>query len=139
MRYEGSVYDLLAKLNSLAKESGEDCYVRVVLESKRPSYTDIYLFCEFCKRLTERYSLKFFGGNDRRDWWCYEPYFRFKTPLQDLDDRYSSTTSLFPQRWPWLRCLDDLFPKVYALIHNRRNIWSGTTHDWLFIDFVDIQ
>ena len=139
MRYEGSVYELLARLNNLAEESGEDCYVRVVLESKRPSDTDIYLFKEFCKRITERYSLNFFGGNDRSDWWCYEPHFRFKTPLQDLDDRYSSTTSLFPQRWPLLRYLDDLCPKVYALAHNRRNIWRGTTHDWLFIDFVDIQ
>jgi hypothetical protein len=43
------------------------------------------------------------------------------------------------QRWPLLRYLDDLCPKVYALAHNRRNIWRGTTHDWLFIDFVDIQ
>lgn len=140
MEYEGRVYDLLQAMNNSAYNLGEPFFVRVVLESKNPTERDIRLFEGFCAVITNLYPrLRFFGGNDRSDWSCAHPHYNFKTPLQDLDDKYSSTTTLFPKGLKWLRFLDDLCPVLYARLHNRANIKRGTTHDWLFIDFVDIQ
>jgi hypothetical protein len=38
-----------------------------------------------------------------------------------------------------MRRLDDLCPIIYAKLHNKENVKKGTTHKWLFIDFVDIR
>lgn len=137
MRYEGNVYDILEGLNW---DRSEDCYCRVVLESEKPTVREAGLFLGFCALIVDLYPhIKFFGGNDRSDWSCKHPLYYFKTPLQDLDDKYSSTTTLFPKGLKWLRFLDDLCPVLYARLHNRRNVERGTSHEWLFIDFVDIQ
>lgn len=118
----------------------EPVYVRVVLEKKKPTEADIHIFAAWCGLIEELYpNIRFFGGNDRSDWDCKHPHYNFKTPLQDLDDKYSSTTTLFPKGLKWLRFLDDLCPVLYARLHNRRNVERGTSHEWLFIDFVDIQ
>ena len=119
----------------------EDIYIRVVLELKHPDKQQQQLFREFCSMLESEYpDLYFFGGNDRSDWSAQHPVYQFSTPMQDLDDKYSSTTTLFPGcLWSWTRWLDDLCPIIYAWLHNHDNIQAGTTHDWLFIDFVDIQ
>ena len=77
----------------------------------------------------------FFGGNDRSDWSCQHPVYDFGTPMPDIDEKHASTTALFP-RFPRL---DDLWPWLYARLFNHRNIQAGTTHEWLMIDFVDIQ
>ena len=119
---------------------GDTVYCRMVLEEKRPTAGQIEAFAYWCEAVEHDYpNIKFFGGNDRSDWGCQHPHYKFKTPLQDLDDKYSSTTTLFPKGFKWLRYIDDLCPVLYARLHNRGNIRRGTTHEWLFIDFVDIQ
>lgn len=139
MRYFGCPYSLLGAMSCFSEHLGITFYVRVVLERKHPSDYEAMKFRSFCKRISERYKLLFFGGNDRSDWGCRHPYYKFKTPAQDLDDKYSSTTTLFPRGFKWLRYLDDLCPILYARLNNRRNIERGTSHEWLFIDFVDIR
>lgn len=139
MEYDADVFELIREMAKAAKSAGTDTYIRVVLEMKRPSERDILLFRGFCALLQNVYgdNLHFWGGNDRSDW-SY-PHFAFRTPMQDVDDKYSSTTTLFPRGFKWLRYLDDLCPILYARLHNRRNIERGTSHEWLFIDFVDIR
>lgn len=118
----------------------EDIYIRVVLELKHPDEQQQQLFREFCSMLESEYpDLYFFGGNDRSDWSAQHPVYQFSTPMQDLDDKYSSTTTLFPERFKLLRYIDDLWPWFYAHRYNHRNRQAGTAHDWLFIDFVDIE
>lgn len=139
IEYEGSVYSRLEDMNKQAKYN-TPLYVRVVLETATPTSTEKELFENFCRRISARYlALRFFGGNDRSDWDCRHPHYKFRTPAQDLDDKYSSTTTLWPRGWRWLRFLDDLCPILYARLHNHRNIEKGTGHDWLFIDFVNIR
>ena len=114
----------------------EDIYMRVVLESKHPDEQEQQLFREFCSMLETTYpDLYFFGGNDRSDWSCQHPIYDFGTPMPDIDEQHASTTALF-SRFPRL---DDLWPWLYARLFNHRNIKKGTSHDWLMIDFVDIQ
>ena len=123
-------------LNSKAKEEGIPYYVRVVLESKHPNDYQKDCFRKCCAALLEFYpNILFFGGNDRSDWSCQHPIYDFGTPIPDIDEQHASTTALF-SRFPRL---DDLWPWLYARLFNHRNIKKGTSHDWLMIDFVDIQ
>jgi len=115
-------------------------YMRIVLETKKPDAFQEECFREFCQAIEKIYTnIKFFGGNNRTDWDCYNPIYKFKNKLEDIDHKYSSTTSLFPDKFKWLIRIDDLCPKLYALLHNKKNVKEGTTHKWLMIDFVDIQ
>jgi len=123
--------------------SKNGCYVRVILEEDTIRKTDRMLdkkecaFMEFCKKIEEEYPfIHFFGGNRKCDW---KVLYDFGTKEPMLDDKYSSTTSLFRSKNRWLSVLDDLFPWLYARLHNRENIAIGTEKDWLFIDFVDIR
>lgn len=140
MEYEGNVYLLLSAMDGTIRNTKEDIYCRVVLEYKKPTDKQIFHFSLFCQEVAlYNPAVKFFGGNDRSDWGCKHPHYTFKTGLQDLDDKYSSTTTLFPKGLKWLRFIDDLCPVLYARLYNRSNIRKGTSHEWLFIDFVDIQ
>lgn len=117
---------------------GDDFYVRMVLETSKTDEFQETCFKTCCETLQGKFPrIHFFGGNNRTDWGCKRPIYDFGTPLEDLDDKYSSTTNLFP--FAWMRRLDDLCPILYARLHNKENIEKGTTHKWLFIDFVDIR
>jgi len=115
-------------------------WFRVVLETTKHDFVQESHFKTFCRHLQETYpKLTFFGGNNRADWNCKSPIYDFRVPLEDLDDKYSSTTSLFPERFEALRVVDDLLPIFYAWRYNRKNREAGTKHEWLFLDFVDIK
>lgn len=139
IEYDGykEVVKALLYLNYVAKNvEPKEFYVRVVLETKRPTETDKERFRVFCKALVDLHPyIRFFGGNDRSDWSCKNPVYDFGTPLPDIDEKHASTTALFP-RFPRL---DDLWPWLYARLFNHRNIERGTSHEWLMIDYVDIQ
>lgn len=137
IEYQCQFSRLLLILDEINKKG--DCYMRIVLETAKPDKEQERRFRNLCSTLSTIFdSIHFFGGNNRADWNCKNPIYQFDTPMQDLDDRYSSTTTLFPKGWKWLHYIDDLCPILYAKLHNRRNKEAGTTHDWLFIDFVDI-
>lgn len=117
------------------------CFCRVILEEdnilKRAKHAPMAetVFSEFCKRISSMYThVKFFGGNRKYDWKVLYDFGR----TISLDDKYSSTTSLFKSPKRWLAVLDDLCPWLYARLHNQENIRNGTDKDCLFIDFVDV-
>lgn len=130
------VTDSLLYLNYCCKRDDIHYYCRIVLETKHPDDLQLQSFRALCKAYQDTFQdIVFFGGNDRSDWSCQHPVYDFGTPMPDIDEKHASTTALFP-RFPRL---DDLWPWLYARLFNHRNIQAGTTHEWLMIDFVDIQ
>lgn len=130
------VTDSLLYLNYCSKRDDIHYYCRMVLETKHPDDFQLQSFRALCKAYQDTFQdIVFFGGNDRSDWSCQHPVYDFGTPMPDIDEKHASTTALFP-RFPRL---DDLWPWLYARLFNHRNIQAGTTHEWLMIDFVDIQ
>lgn len=130
------VVDALQRLNDKGRESDIPFYLRVILEKRKPTEQDKERFRDLCQVLKHyHHNIIFFGGNDRSDWSCQHPVYDFGTSMPDIDEEHASTTALFP-RFPRL---DDLWPWLYAKLFNHRNIQAGTTHEWLMIDFVDIQ
>jgi len=130
------VTDSLLYLNYCCKRDDIHYYCRIVLETKHPDDFQLQSFRVLCKAYQDTFQdIVFFGGNDRSDWSCQHPVYDFGTPMPDIDEKHASTTALFP-RFPRL---DDLWPWLYARLFNHRNIQAGTTHEWLMIDFVDIQ
>ena len=61
--------------------------------------------------------------------------------IPTLIDRYSSTTSLFNSDNKFLRIIDDLYPKLYAKLRNKKNFkeFDECPNDYLFVDFVEIR
>lgn len=130
------VTDSLLYLNYCCKRDDIHYYCRMVLETKHPDDFQLQSFRALCKAYQDTFQdIVFFGGNDRSDWSCQHPVYDFGTPMPDIDEEHASTTALF-SRFPRL---DDLWPWLYARLFNHRNIQTGTTHEWLMIDFVDIQ
>lgn len=126
------IEDTLYKLNKC-----KGICVRVILETHRKNSRQENLFRTFCSHLEKTYyNLNFFGGQRKFNW---TKVYYFSNGEEDLDDKYSSTTSLFKSSNNFLRIMDDLYPKYYAKKLNKVNIANGTTHKWLFIDFVNIR
>ena len=126
-------------LDEIDKVNG--CCVRVVLETTKPNGYQEDRFRVFCQTITHKYKhTHYFGGNNRTDWNCRKPIYDFGCKLEDIEHKYSSTTTLFPNKnWKWLQYVDDIFPYLYAKLNNKRNVKKGTLHKWLMFDFVDIK
>lgn len=133
--------DVLKKLNKC-----KGTYVRVVLELYE-SDTSRYrrqetLFRAFCKRIQSTYTnIIFFGGNNRNGFSFKGCVYSFENSVM-LNDKYSSTTSLFKNDNKFLRIIDDVYPRYYAKKYNKKNIeeYKNSTEDkWLFIDFVNLK
>lgn len=126
IEFKGDVYEALEYLDSRAVE--DSIYVRIILESNSPMKDQDLQeehFRYFCKNIQEDYTnLTFFGGNRKYDW---RVIYNFNTIEPTLDDRYSSTTGTK---------LDDLWPWLYAKLHNKNLLKAGTNKDVLFIDFI---
>ena len=133
------IYDFLEYLNDKG-----DCHLRVILEedSFKKNDKEVSLkeeiFMSTCKAWETLYTrVKFFGGNREWDW---KRLYQFTNQDEPLNDKYSSTTSLFKSKKRWLAVLDDLFPWLYARLNNKRNFQAYTENgSWLFVDFVDIR
>lgn len=123
--------------------SAGDCYLRVILEfNKEPKDIEYQeqRFRTYCKQLENKYkNIKFFGGNRKYDWKVVYKFANDDIPT--LIDRYSSTTSLFNSDNKFLRIIDDLYPKLYAKLRNKKNFkeFNECSNDYLFVDFVDIR
>ncbi|MBR6907991.1 hypothetical protein IKN40_05920, partial [bacterium] len=89
--------------------------MRVVLEiNNKDSYQE-FCFRQFCKDIETKYDkINFCGGNNRTDWLCENPLYKFKNPLPNLWGMYSSTTSLFTSSSYILKKIDDWIPFFYA-------------------------
>lgn len=135
---EKCIEEFLSYLN----EKG-DVSLRVILEedniSKKSNFAEANecLFKTLCEEWESKYKgINFFGGNRKYDWVVI---YNFKGREIELDDKYSSTTSLFNSDKKWLAVIDDLFPWLYAKLNNKRNLEKGTDKECLFIDFVEIR
>ena len=120
-----------------------NCYLRVMLESNSKMKDQILQeqqFITFCNELTQKYpNIKFFGGNRKFDG---KGVYNFNTLQQPtLIDLYSSVTTLFDSDNKYLRILDDWFPRLYALLKNKKNLkeYIDTEDTYLFYDFVNIN
>ena len=123
--------------------SAGDCYLRVILEfNKEPKDIEYQeqKFRTYCEQLENKYKhIKFFGGNRKYDWNVVYEFTNKDIPT--LVDRYSSTTSLFKSDNKFLRIIDDLYPKLYAKLRNKKNFkeFDEGPNDYLFVDFVEIR
>lgn len=142
LRFCGGIEETLEWLSKKAEETGEEIWIRIILEQNykmgnQPERDKI--FCNHCEYLEEKYGkLNFFCGRRKYD---FEELYRFKNVAHEprILELYSSVTSLF-KWWPnKFKILDDWCPFLYALINNRRikkKYLGSTGYDYLMIDFI---
>lgn len=140
-KFKGNVYTTINQLNNFAKLNDDTIHIRIILECNRKTKRQNEqeeCFKKFCEKIQKEYTnLIFFGGNRKYDW---EKIYNFNVNDPSLDNKYSSTTELLGGKHGSLRAkLDDIYPRLYAKLKNKKNIKEGTTKDFLFIDFVNIQ
>lgn len=148
MTYDVKLKDINKMLYYINRKG--DCYVRVILETIKWTHsksTERFIedcFDNFCNNLVVGYpKVTFFGGRRKYDW---KVIHNFPNPTISIIDRYSSTTSLFKSENKFLRIIDDWFPKLYAVLRNKKNVEDYiTNHDQdfdntcLLYDYVDIK
>lgn len=126
-----TIYHIFDALNKWAKESGDNVYVRVWLESNsemKDQASQEEQFVKLCSFIEKVYTnIHFFDGFRKYDW---KVLYQFKGPKPPFDDRYSSANNVKE---------DDLFPKKYAKKYNKKILEEGTDKEYLLIDYVNIQ
>lgn len=141
IHWDCDVENVLAKLNTKAAEINAPIYVRLILERNKPSKNQQELdelFTAWCLYIQSAYKhLIFVGGRRKYDW---KKLVEFNTEEPTLEDKYSSTTNLFGlRRYNFWDKIDDWWPWLYAIIHNKKNYKKGTEKDVLFMDFIHIR
>lgn len=105
--------------------------VRVILDIRDKNKLDkiqTSLFREFCIEIQNKFpTLYFFGGNE---FVTGERIYNFGYDVT-IDSKYASVEKP--------KYIDDLYPRIYAKLNNRKNIAKGTDKDCLMIDFVNIK
>ena len=130
IQFHGHVKTYIKELNSYAERENTKVYARILLESnsrmKNQEEQEEY-FKKFCENIVKECpNLIFLGGERKYDW---TKVYDFNTEWPTVEDKYSSTTGTK---------LDDLWPWLYARLHNKKNKEIGTKCDFLLIDFVNI-
>ena len=135
----------------LSYAESNNIIVRVLLEVR--SYNKLLVsnidglrsrFKAYCSDIEKKYpSILFFGGQESGSG---EKLYTFKTETSGLaiDELHSSVTSLFKSNNKFLRMIDDLFPIIYSLIKNEKNISSYRNNKekdntYLYVDYIEIQ
>jgi len=112
--------------------STKDSYVRVLLEIRnQKAYTDHQreMFRQWCDKVVKDYPNIIF--------WCGRSLVNYTNPdyifknNPSCEEKYSSVCKPL-----WV---DDWCPWIYAKLHNKENIQTGTDKNILLIDFVNIQ
>lgn len=101
-------------------------------------------FKAYCSEIEEKYpSILFFGGQESGSG---EKLYTFKNDTGNLaiEELHSSVTSLFKSHNKFLRMIDDLFPIIYSLIKNEKNIRAyqnnkDKENTYLYVDYVEVQ
>lgn len=101
-------------------------------------------FKAYCSEIEEKYpSIIFFGGQESGSG---EKLYTFKSDTGDLaiEELHSSVTSLFKRNNKFLRMIDDLFPIIYSLIKNEKNIRAyqnnkDKENTYLYVDYIEVQ
>lgn len=135
----------------LSYAESNNIIVRVLLEVRsynKPLISNIdelrSRFKAYCSEIEEKYpSILFFGGQESGSG---EKLYTFKNDMGNLaiEELHSSVTSLFKSHNKFLRMIDDLFPIIYSLIKNEKNINSyrnnkDKENTYLYVDYVEIQ
>ncbi len=101
-------------------------------------------FKAYCSDIEKKYpSIIFFGGQESGSG---EKLYTFKSDTGDLaiEELHSSVTSLFKRNNKFLRMIDDLFPIIYSLIKNEKNIRAyqnnkDKENTYLYVDYIEVQ
>ena len=135
----------------LSYAESNNIIVRVLLEVR--SYNKPWIsnidelrsrFKAYCSEIEEKYpSILFFGGQESGSG---EKLYTFKNDTGNLaiEELHSSVTSLFKSHNKFLRMIDDLFPIIYSLIKNEKNIRAyqnnkDKENTYLYVDYVEVQ
>lgn len=135
----------------LSYAESNNIIVRVLLEVR--SYNKLLIsnidelrsrFKAYCSEIEEKYpSILFFGGQESGSG---EKLYTFKSDTGDLaiEELHSSVTSLFKSNNKFLRMIDDLFPIIYSLIKNEKNIRpyqnnKDKENTYLYVDYIEVQ
>lgn len=135
----------------LSYAESNNIIVRVLLEVR--SYNKLLIsnidelrsrFKAYCSEIEEKYpSILFFGGQESGSG---EKLYTFKSDTGDLaiEELHSSVTSLFKSNNKFLRMIDDLFPIIYSLIKNEKNIRAyqnnkDKENTYLYVDYIELQ
>lgn len=133
IEYNIDIDEPLIFLNELSTQD-DPIYIRILQENIEGYHT--VEFINWCKEIQKKYpNLIFFGGQNKYTW---KVVYDFpNNPGPSLLNKYSSNNQeKEPVTGTWL---DDLYPKLYAWLWNKKNIKKGTDRDFLFIDFVNIH
>lgn len=135
----------------LSYAESNNIIVRVLLEVRsynKPLISNIdelrSRFKAYCSEIEEKYpSILFFGGQESGSG---EKLYTFKNDMGNLaiEELHSSVTSLFKSHNKFLRMIDDLFPIIYSLIKNEKNIRAyqnnkDKENTYLYVDYVEVQ
>lgn len=135
----------------LSYAESNNIIVRVLLEVRsynKPLISNIdelrSRFKAYCSEIEEKYpSILFFGGQESGSG---EKLYTFKSDTGDLaiEELHSSVTSLFKSHNKFLRMIDDLFPIIYSLIKNEKNIRAyqnnkDKENTYLYVDYIEVQ
>lgn len=139
-RGDDMIFFYLMFINSYAETHDKKIYIRVLLEQNRLSKHQEEIeqrFCSFCKTMVEQYpNLIFFYGLRKYDNKIVYPFKdTIDLPIVEL---YSSVTSpAGPQSHKWYACIDDLFPRLYAWLHNKKHLeYYKDKPVTLMLDFI---
>lgn len=135
----------------LSYAESNNIIVRVLLEVRsynKPLISNIdelrSRFKAYCSEIEEKYpSILFFGGQESGSG---EKLYTFKNDMGNLaiEELHSSVTSLFKSHNKFLRMIDDLFPIIYSLIKNEKNIRAyqnnkDKENTYLYVDYIEVQ
>lgn len=135
----------------LSYAESNNIIVRVLLEARsynKPLISNIdelrSRFKAYCSEIEKKYpSILFFGGQESGSG---EKLYTFKNDTGNLaiEELHSSVTSLFKSHNKFLRMIDDLFPIIYSLIKNEKNIRAyqnnkDKENTYLYVDYIEVQ
>lgn len=135
----------------LSYAESNNIIVRVLLEARsynKPLISNIdelrSRFKAYCSEIEKKYpSIIFFGGQESGSG---EKLYTFKNDTGNLaiEELHSSVTSLFKSHNKFLRMIDDLFPIIYSLIKNEKNIRAyqnnkDKENTYLYVDYIEVQ
>ena len=135
----------------LSYAESNNIIVRVLLEVRsynKPLISNIdelrSRFKAYCSEIEEKYpSILFFGGQESGSG---EKLYTFKNDMGNLaiEELHSSVTSLFKSHNKFLRMIDDLFPIIYSIIKNEKNIRAyqnnkDKENTYLYVDYIEVQ
>lgn len=141
--YDSSEADIFFVLEWLNSRIGSKVYVRFLLE--KGDDTDKECFARWCSHVEEFFENICFTEARAKNGWA--ELYRFKGGMPcSLVDRYASCNRSGVNRWKGLLrsknwsglLIDDVWPWIYARLHNRKNYATYKDMDVvLLLDFID--